>query len=64
MSGREMIEFAVEKIHETELGLIVYDGDKEISLPKSQIKIIKGPGFDDIMLIEVPEWLAMKEEMI
>lgn len=64
MSNKEMIEFAVEKIHETELGLIVYDGDKEISLPKSQIKITEGPGFGDIMLIEVPKWLAEKEEMI
>ena len=64
MSSREMIEFAVEKIHETELGLIVSDGDKVISLPKSQIKIIKGPGFDDMMLIEVPEWLAITEGLV
>ena len=64
MSSKEMIEFAVEKIHETELGLVVFDGDKEIPLPKSQIKIIKGPGFDDMMLIEVPEWLAINEGLV
>ena len=64
MSSREMIEFTVEKIHETDLGLVIHDGDKEISLPKSQIKILKGPAFNDMMLIEVPEWLATNEGMI
>jgi len=57
-------EFAVEYIDETEKGLLIFDGDKEVSLPKSQTKILQESDLDGMMLVEVPEWLAIKEGLI
>ena len=57
-------QFAVEYIDETEKGLDIFDGNKKVSLPKSQIKILQESDLNDMMLIEVPEWLATKEGLI
>ena len=57
-------KFAVEYINETEKGLLIFDGDKEVSLPKSQTKILQESATSDMMLVEIPEWLAIKEGLI
>lgn len=62
--ARETEDFAVEYINETEMGLRVFDGDKEVSLPKSQIEIVKESDHNGMMIISVPNWLAEKEGII
>lgn len=61
-----MIDIEVKVLQETDLGIQVTDGDRDAWLPKSQIKITEStlPGYSDLITIHVPEWLAMKTELV
>lgn len=56
--------FAVEFRHETEMAILVFDGDEEIWLPKSQIEYDEDAYFGDTIEVLIPEWLALEKRMI
>jgi len=62
----EMEEYTFEYMHQTDNAILVTDGNKEIWLPKSQISYDESIKYTrhDVILIEVPEWLAEKCEII
>jgi len=58
------VEITVEVIKETELAVLVTDGDEEVWLPKSHIEtdedFISGVAIE----IAIPEWLANEKGLI
>lgn len=57
------VEFYGELKAETERGVLVFDGDNKIWLPKSQIlemRKIKDSDYE----FEIPYWLAKEKEII
>lgn len=58
-----LIEFYAELRHEKELAYLFFDGANEIWIPKSQIKHMEQAGDKDFE-IHIPEWLAIKKEII
>lgn len=57
MSSDELYEFYGDLKHETDDAYLVYDGEKEVWLPKS---LTEQEG--DIFII--PEWLAIREDIV
>lgn len=61
-----MIELCLEIIRETEKAFLVTDddGDTQAWIPKSQIRCedLAGPG--DMIIFDVPEWLASEKGFI
>ncbi len=53
-----IIDIAAEKRHETEKAFLLFDGDKEVWLPKSQVEE-NGDG-----TYAMPEWLAHDKGLI
>jgi hypothetical protein len=60
------VEIEAEYIHETDLALLINDGDQEVWLPKSQIKYDYVQGSDSLLeiIVTMPEWLAIEKELI
>lgn len=56
----DMLEFAVGLRFETEKAYKVFDGQKEIWLPKSQVEFVGSKG----NIVEVPKWLAEKTGLL
>lgn len=54
----DIIEIAAQLKHETEKGYLLFDGDKEEWVPKSQVKK------NDDGTFSMPEWLAMDKGFI
>jgi hypothetical protein len=64
--GSNMIEFVMKIHRETEKAFLLSDdGDekKAIWLPKSQVNVLEEMA-DEHVRIEVPEWLAQKQNLI
>lgn len=57
------VEFYGELKRETDMAFLVFDGQHEIWLPKSRVKIARKVNGDDYEFI-VPYWLAKKEGVI
>lgn len=57
--NHEIIEIACQVKHETEKAFLVFDGDKDVWLPKTQCE---WDGRDKVM--QMPEWLAMEKGLI
>lgn len=57
------IEIAVEVRVRTPKAFLIYDGKKECWIPRSQISDYSGEE-DSPETIFIPEWLAMKKELI
>lgn len=58
------IEIAVEVRGETEKALRVYDGKREVWIPKSQISDQSEDAKGKIESIFIPEWLALEKGLI
>jgi len=64
------IELCVEYRHDTDLAVLIKDGDQEVWIPKSLIENrddIDWDSFEQGDLIEeliIPEWLAEERELI
>jgi hypothetical protein len=64
--GNHMIEFVMKLHRETEKAILVSDDGEEknaIWLPKSQVTVQEQLA-DEHIRIEVPEWLAQKQNLI
>ena len=54
----DLIEIAGDLRRETEKAFLIFDGDKEVWLPKSQVEN------NDDGTFTMPEWLAMDKGLI
>ena len=54
----DIIEIAAEKRHETEAAFLLFDGDREVRVPKSLVQD-DGDG-----TFQMPEWLALEKGLI
>jgi hypothetical protein len=61
---QDTIDIAVTIEHETDMALLVYDGDTKTWVPKSQIQYDEDAQVGDTIDIEMPEWLAMDKGFI
>lgn len=59
---RKFVELELDLIQELDNSLLVSDGDKSVYLPKSMIKY--GYVHEDLVEIQLPEWLAHKKGLI
>lgn len=58
-SGRsDLVDVAAELLHETEKGLLLFDGDRKEWVPKAKVED-NGDG-----TYAMPEWLAQEKEFI
>lgn len=59
-------KFEVDFLHETTDAVLIWNGDAEIWLPKSQIKGFEEDTYSkwDGISIEIPIWLAEEKEMV
>ena len=63
MSRNDPIEFCGELRHETDKAYLVFDGDHEVWIPKSQTQAhrqIKGSDWEFV----IPEWLAVEKGIV
>ena len=58
-----MQEFYVVVKKETDMAILVNDGDQDFWLPRSQIAL-REPNKNDETSVWVPEWLATKKGLI
>lgn len=63
MSNKE-VEIAVEIKRETEKAYLVFDGDKEVWIAKSQIKDYCEGESGKITSIFLPEWLCLEKGLL
>jgi len=64
--SREPIDLTLHLHHETPMAILVSDSGEEkdaVWLPKSQCGI-EGKRGSDIVIVTLPEWLAMREGLI
>ena len=59
----EMVEVDVKILLETKEALLVFDGDNEVWLPKSQIEYDFFEKGKEIT-IEIPEWIAIEKGLV
>lgn len=64
MSRHDTIEFCGEIKWETDNAYLVFDGDNEIWIPKSQVKEKRRIGRDGDYEFTIPEWLAKEKGII
>lgn len=58
-TGRsDLVDVAIELRHETDRAYLVFDGDKEVWLPKSLAEL------NTDGTVTIPEWLAHREGLI
>jgi len=60
--GEENVELSVEVVHITDKAILIDEGDEQIWLPKSQIRLEHSSG--NTYSVEIPEWLAMKKGLL
>lgn len=60
----EMVEIQGTITHETEEFILLTDGDIEVKLPLSLIEYDYNCGVGDMVVIEVPEWMAEDKGLI
>lgn len=60
----EHVEIAVEQRHATDMALKVFDGAREVWIPRSQIRDSETDHLGNVISIAVPHWLARKEGLI
>lgn len=60
---RELIDIAVQVRHETPKAWLVFDGRREVWIPKSQAEL-ELEGSIGAATITMPEWLAKEKELI
>jgi len=61
----ETINIAVEVKHATDAAVLVWDGDKEVWLPRSQVFDSDGPlAIGNDVVIVVPVWLAENKGLV
>lgn len=58
MKKHDIIEIAADLRHETEKALLLFDGDKEVWVPKTQVENNNDGTFS------MPEWLALDKGFI
>lgn len=63
MSGNDPVEFCGEVKHETDAAYLVFDGQYEVWIPKSQIIDSTNIAGDDWEFV-IPEWLAIDKGII
>ncbi len=62
-----LVELELSYMHETDDAYLLNDGDEDHWIPKSQIEDGYNLGYfakGDTVLIEIPEWLAEKLELV
>jgi len=66
MSNNNLEYFTCEVRHETDRAYLLYDGEQEVWIPKSQIHDEETSFDGDIEWLEfgIPEWLALEKGMI
>ncbi len=52
-----LVDIECEVRAETERGVKIFDGDREVWLPKSQVEVVDG-------VATMPEWLAIEKELV
>lgn len=60
----EIVEICGTIIHETDESILLTDGDIEFWLPLSLITYDAQCGVGDEVIVEVPYWLCVEEELI
>ena len=60
----EIVEIAADIVHETEAAWLIFDGTKEVWLPKSQCSFTPSRGDNLHGVFDVPIWLASKRGLI
>jgi len=66
-NSTDMFDISTTIKHVTEKAvLITEDGENEVWLPKSQIEVNHGKAYGpgDTVIIAVPEWLAIEEDLV
>jgi len=63
MSNGNNVDVLVTIERETDAAILVNDGDRTAWLPKSKVAIDEVEA-DGTVVIHVPEWLALNEELI
>jgi len=58
VSKGEIYDFSAEKRHETAAAVLIFDGEKEVWLPKSHLEDYGDGTF------AVPQWLAEKKGLV
>lgn len=63
LAGRaDFTRIACEVRHDTELAVLIFDGEREVWLPKSQVEIVHES--DGSTVATMPEWMAIKKGLI
>ena len=57
----KLCDIAAELRHETDAAYLIFDGDKKVWLPKSQVEHCEHDGAD---IFTMPEWLAIEKDLI
>lgn len=63
----KLVTLVFDWLGETEMAVHLSNGDIDVWIPKSQIdkkKSMKYPEADDSIMITIPEWLAIKKELV
>ena len=60
--SQELVEIACEIKHETDSAYLISDGTREAWIPKSQIASEEEDA--GVLVLNIPEWLAMEKELI
>jgi hypothetical protein len=58
----ELVDITVNLLHETEMAVLVTDGDDEVWLPKSQIEYEIIDQRERTAVVTMPTWLAEKHD--
>ena len=53
----DLVDIACELRHETDQAWLIFDGTKEVWLPKSLVEFADGE-------VTLPEWLAIEKELV
>ena len=61
---KKTVEFCGEIVNETRLAYLVFDGDKEVWIPKSQVLSLLRLKPSKTYEFTIPEWLAIEKEII
>lgn len=58
--------YCLELLHETALAILVFDGDREAWLPRSQIDVLETEQKDGrvYVTVKIPDWLAVEKELV
>jgi len=62
-TDQRLTDIAAELRYETDKAFLIYDGDREVWVPKSLAEIERAPGSTTV-IVTVPEWFAKKMELI